>query len=288
MFSVRILFFVAVLSSKAQGFVNLASTFAGAKQAPKQAPKPALQEFAKIQESMLLNIQLDIYGRTCDEGHLPLSGLSVELHQGVTGSNRPSMPGADGPHADLSTGARNIDIKNDASFVGMNGMKYAQLENGCWEMTWREGDPSGALVCGFDVPEELKRNANGVALPSGRIYLNFRLWNDKGLKDMRSKLEEAEMKAKEHLKKRQQELEKMQQTKNPIMKMVHRGNSFTALDKYVATGAQDLGRGVPSNDQLLTLDGGLRLRMDGHVFVAGNKGPPTLIGKVHANPGLSP
>mmetsp|Transcript_25288 Transcript_25288/g.35470 ORF Transcript_25288/g.35470 Transcript_25288/m.35470 type:complete len:286 (-) Transcript_25288:185-1042(-) len=285
MTSFRLIFSIAMISSTANGFMNLASTFTVAK----QASKPALQEFAKIQENMLLNIQLDIYARTNDEAHLPLSGLSVELHQEeITGDHRPSMPGADGPHADLSTGVHNIDIKNDASFVGMNGMNYAQLKNGCWEMTWREGDPSGALVCGFDVPDELKRNSNSVPLPSGRIYMSFRLWNDKGLKEMRSKLEEAELEAKEHLKKRQQELEKMQQTKNPIMKFLHRGNSFNALDKYVATGAQDLEKGVPSDDKLLTLDGGLRLRMDGHVFLASEKGPHALIGKVHVNPGLGP
>jgi len=152
MTSFRLIFSIAMISSTANGFMNLASTFTVAK----QASKPALQEFAKIQENMLLNIQLDIYARTNDEAHLPLSGLSVELHQEeITGDHRPSMPGADGPHADLSTGVHNIDIKNDASFVGMNGINYAQLKNGCWEMTWREGDPSGALVCGFDVPDEV-------------------------------------------------------------------------------------------------------------------------------------
>jgi len=105
----------------------------------------------------MLNLRLDITGEK-NEGRFPLDGLQLELFQDKANDDhpRPVMSGANSKHAALSTGIRKLHVMNEASFIGMNGMQHAHLENGCWEITWRDGDPSGALVCGFDVPKEVR------------------------------------------------------------------------------------------------------------------------------------
>jgi len=251
----------------------------------KNVGKPALEEFAKIKEKMLLNLRLDITGEK-NEGHFPLDGLQLELFQDKASDDhlRPVMPGANSKHAALSTGIRKLHVINEASFIGMNGMQHAHLENGCWEITWRDGDPSGALVCGFDVPKEMKRNANSPTLPSGRIYISLRLWSEDGLDKMQQVKDKAELVANQHLEKRHHELEKMQQTNNIFMKVLHRGNSMVALDKSLQTGLNSLVKDVPSDDKLMILDGGLRLRSDGDVIFDGQTNR-SLIGNVLVLPG---
>ena len=36
-------------------------------------------------------------------------------------------------------------------------------------MIWREHAKAGALICGFDLPEEVRRNS--ASIPAGKIYL---------------------------------------------------------------------------------------------------------------------
>lgn len=62
-----------------------------------------------------------------------------------------------------------MDILSDGKFVDLTGSKSASLRNGAWEMIWKRNASAGTLMCGFDVPEEVKRN--GALLPKGRMFV---------------------------------------------------------------------------------------------------------------------
>ena len=53
--------------------------------------------------------------------------------------------------------------------MDLTGTRYVSFEHGAWEMIWRRGAKAGALICGFDVPEEVKRN--DASIPKGRVYV---------------------------------------------------------------------------------------------------------------------
>lgn len=62
-----------------------------------------------------------------------------------------------------------MELLKDGKFVDLTGSKSVSLMNGAWEMIWRRNASAGALICGFDVPEEVKRN--DASIPKGRLYL---------------------------------------------------------------------------------------------------------------------
>ena len=84
-----------------------------------------------------------------------------------------------------------MELVKDGKFVDITGSKTVTLEHGVWEMIWRNnakaGEPTvyyfalfgycvlieyiyaGALICGFDVPEEVKRNE--ASIPKGKMYV---------------------------------------------------------------------------------------------------------------------
>ena len=61
----------------------------------------------------------------------------------------------------------------------------------------RRNANAGALICGFDVPEEVARN--DAAIPKGRVYMTFPVWTDESLKHLRERKVIAEGKAAEAL-----------------------------------------------------------------------------------------
>lgn len=60
------------------------------------------------------------------------------------------------PTPQTSSGARALRVNKLPYFVGMHGVEKVELENGAWEMVWRNKNPSGCLICGFDVPHEVR------------------------------------------------------------------------------------------------------------------------------------
>jgi hypothetical protein len=97
-------------------------------------------------------------------------------------------------------------------------------------MCWRKGKPAGTLVCGFEIPQEYKRNA--AVLPESRIFLSFPLWTAEGLKYGQEEKKKVEEEAQRFLEKRDEELYKFDMTENPIMKALHLRNAVAAVDKY--------------------------------------------------------
>ena len=92
-----------------------------------------------------------------------LEGLQVELlpqhladsSTTATTTTTNNMPCANGSSPQFSSGKRALRLNQNPKFIDRNGLQTVALENGCWELVWREGDICGNLICGFDVPYEV-------------------------------------------------------------------------------------------------------------------------------------
>ena len=62
-----------------------------------------------------------------------------------------------------------MELVKKGKFVDLTGTRYVSFEHGAWEFIWRRNAKAGAMICGFDVPEEVKRN--GASIPKGRVYV---------------------------------------------------------------------------------------------------------------------
>lgn len=224
--------------------------------------KPGLVQMIEAQTEQRLTVTLNI-GKDGDSSRLPIKGMVFDLHTEPAQYEHVPMPGIDGPHPMLSSGARRLDLIKEGHYSGMSGTQEVRTLKGCWEMVWRKDATAGTLLCGFEVPEEYKRN--DATLPNGRIYISFPTWTKDGLAYGRSEKERYIAQAKEHLDTRDEELEKMQATNNPIMKALHYRNAYEAVEKY---GYQPLKmlEGIPDADEVLTLQDDLFLTTKGLVW----------------------
>lgn len=232
---------------------------------PPPPPMPIKQGLIQVTNALTttpLSIKLDV-GITPDS-RMTISGMLMELSAKLADDYvHPKMPGADGPHPQLSSGVRTLTVIEEGSFISMMGKNDVKFLNGCWEMVWRENAPAGSLICGFDIPQEYIRNE--ASLPKGRIYLSFPIWTEIGLQDAQETKESTLSRAKELIQEKDQELEKMQATPNPLKKALHYRNAAAAIQKY---DFQDLKRIeiVPSNDEIIALQDDLLLTTKGLVF----------------------
>lgn len=62
-----------------------------------------------------------------------------------------------------------MELIKNGKFVDATGSRVVNLEDGVWEMNWRNNANAGMLVCGFNVPEEIERN--GASIPKGKLYI---------------------------------------------------------------------------------------------------------------------
>ena len=81
----------------------------------------------------------------------------------------PKLPGANGPNPQLSSGAKSLKLLKEGKFIDHTGSRLAGMEHGVFEMIWRKNAKAGALICGFDVPEDITRN--DASIPKGRVYV---------------------------------------------------------------------------------------------------------------------
>jgi len=161
-------FALAVVATPCHGFLNLPFV---------NQANPALVGYADAQDNALLKIHFDIGQVELQKGtpvitgsRLGIDGLLVELlGKEEVDYKHPNLPGADGPNPQLSSGAKSLDILNEGKFVDLSGTRSVSLEHGVWEMVWRRDAKAGALICGFDVPEEVKRN--DASIPKGRLFV---------------------------------------------------------------------------------------------------------------------
>jgi hypothetical protein len=116
-----------------------------------------LATLVKAPSGTVLDLSLNVGGN--DHSQMSLQGLHLELSPDEAMDEfRVKLPGADGPHKNVSSGAKVVLIKDPAFFVSMAGKQNVPLTHGCWEMVWRENAPAGVIVCGFDLAETVRRN----------------------------------------------------------------------------------------------------------------------------------
>jgi hypothetical protein len=148
--SLLLLFPLAVLMPMAHGFIGFAGFTA----------YPQLQELAKAQTDCKLSIRVDIGKKPKNRReqpvpHLLLDGLELDLQQEKAPSDT-ELPYANGPHPQISSGARAVKVTQQPYFIGMGGKTTVEMESAGWEMVWRDQARSGTILCGLDVLEEVR------------------------------------------------------------------------------------------------------------------------------------
>jgi hypothetical protein len=229
---------------------------------------PSLQDIAKAQTDTQLSVRLDIGKKKSNPfapstPHLFLDGLMLDLLQAKAPKGCVTLPGADGPHPQTSSGARTVNIHQLPYFIGMNGMEKIKLEQGAWELVWRETSPGGSLICGFEVPKAAERN--GARLPAGRMYLSFPVWTYDGLMEQQEAKADAEKRANEFLQEKNDALQAMQETNNLFMKAWQYRNAAAAYEKHELTGIRWY-QWIPDMDHVVKMQDDLYVGMSGSVF----------------------
>jgi hypothetical protein len=279
MASSLLLICVLALSGSAHGFL-----FTG------QPGTPNLSQFAQAQIGTLLNVRLDVGVE--QQARMSITGLVLELKEEIVSDEEKlvALPGADGPNARASTGAMTLLVREEAYFIGMNGKQNVPLEHCCWEMVWREGAPSGVIVCGFNVPTEVRRNE--ASLPAGRLYLSFPVWTKAGLVDAQHHKLDVVNRARKHMKDKEDELVKMESTNNPFKKAFHFRNAAEATERYQMQNMERSGvEQVPEPEGVVPIKNDLLLATKGLAW-SKEKSPfqsteHTLLGYVTVTPGAT-
>jgi len=187
---------------------------------------------------------------------MSVTGMTLELRNVDPSYAHPAMPGVDGPHPELSTGAKALDVVRDGSFVSLQGTKHVSLLNGCWELVWKDGAPAGSLVCGFDLDEDVTRN--DATLPKGRIYLSFPVWDQTSLTLAQLEKKERQDRASVFLADNSAEMEKFKDETNPLMKALHYRNAVAAINKFHDSGTTYY-KAVPEPNEVLELNEATKL-----------------------------
>jgi hypothetical protein len=115
-------------------------------------------EMADTHTDVMFKVKLDIYDRKSKSSpHLFLDGLELSLRPENSAKGASvGLPGSEGPHPQTSTGSKVLDVHELPYFIGMKGKEYVQMERGGWEMIWKKNAMAGTLVCGFDIPKEVR------------------------------------------------------------------------------------------------------------------------------------
>jgi hypothetical protein len=262
---VRFAFLAAILPVITTGLAfNVFNTF---------QPNPELPTLANAQNGGKFSIKMDIGQK--EQTHLFLDGMNVELLQEkAEPSQKVGLPGANGPHPKTSSGGLSVKTIKNPFFVDMYGTQEVRFEKGCWEMVWKKDHYCGSLILGFDVPFGAKRN--GAQLPQGPLYLSFPVWTPDGLAQKQAERFDAEKRAKEYLKERDEEMMKMQKESNVFKKALHYRNAAAAVERYDFTGVRYWSNQVPVSDEVIPIANGLLMNTKGNIW---NKDKSFLGGK---------
>lgn len=225
--------------------------------------KKGLIQTTNAQKTTPLTINLDVGVNNQDQTRMSISGLRMELSSKLANYDHPKMPGVDGPQPQLSSGVRTVNVVQGGSFISMMGQQLVETLDGCWEMIWRENAAAGTLVCGFNVPEEYQRN--DAYLPKGRIYLSFPVWTRAGLKEAQTSKDYCTTRIKELTIERDEELAKVEETHNFLMKALHFRNAAAASER-LGLHNPAVWASVPSNNDIIPLQDDLLLAAKGLVF----------------------
>lgn len=241
---------------------------------------PDLNKLAQSQSGTLLSIGLDIRNPK-SLSRLYIDNLQLEL-QSTAPSNVLQcipLPGANGATPQFSTGPLHLNTKSEGSFISIHGKQTMTIENQAWEMLWVADRPTGSIVCGFHLPQPCIRN--DAVLPSGEIFLNFRVWTPKGLHIARNDQMTNERRTAKYLAEQRDALEKLNTTSNPLMKAKFLRDAVAANEQlsFCGTDRYDF---VPSEDEdVVTVGDGLLVSKEGSIWTQAKE--QTLLGKKDIN-----
>jgi len=224
--------------------------------------KAGLASLADALLTQKVAINLDI-GQEGSESRLSITGMTIDLHNDHADYDHVAMPGKNGPHPKLSSGIRKLNLIKEGEFVNIGGSQLVKAIKGCWELVWKKDVPAGALLCGFEIPEEYQRNE--ATLPSGRIYLSFPVWTAETLAYAREQKKSILQAAADALKEKDEELEKYQAHPNLLMKALHYRNAYAAAEKYWLQPVK-LMEQVPEEDEVIKLQNDLFCTTKGLVW----------------------
>ncbi|GAX09698.1 hypothetical protein FisN_19Lh167 [Fistulifera solaris] len=231
-------------------------------------PMPAIAEIVKSQEGKHLEFSLTIdkgSKKTDRATSMSLQGLKLTL--GHEKSTATRLPGANGPTPQLSSGVQKADIDELPFFVNMDGTQTVTVEDGCWEIVWKDTSPHGFLFCGLNLPTKVARN--GVSLPVGHIYLCHHIWSRDTLRNAQERRRKAEEKANECLYQRKEAVLRMQGTNNLFEKAKLYRIALAALEDYSTSGVTMLNH-VPSSDDVIDLGNDFVMSKKGTILTMGN------------------
>eukprot|EP00591_Stephanopyxis_turris_P006494 CAMPEP_0195507714 /NCGR_PEP_ID=MMETSP0794_2-20130614/1108_1 /TAXON_ID=515487 /ORGANISM="Stephanopyxis turris, Strain CCMP 815" /LENGTH=145 /DNA_ID=CAMNT_0040634489 /DNA_START=450 /DNA_END=884 /DNA_ORIENTATION=- len=145
----------------------------------------------------------------------------------------------------------------------MEGLQKVSMQNGCWEMVWRDNAPAGSVVCAFDLPKTVRRNE--AFLEAGRMYVSFPVWTAEGLAEKQNHKQLVEEKAKTLLEEKEDQFLKMKTTSNPILKALHFRNANQSDEKYHNLELDRVSE-IPSDDDVVPIQGNLALCSEGTIW----------------------
>jgi hypothetical protein len=237
---------------------------------------PNLASIAKAQTGITLDIGLQVSDAK-NQSKLYIDGLSLELicqptasptAPAITTSTHQNhiipLPGINGPNPHVSTGPLHLIMKNPGSFVSLQGTQKLTMEQQAWEMVWINNRPTGSIICGFHLDEPMVRN--DAILPSGNLYLNFRIWTPAGLHTARNEKMAYERELSKQMKIQKEELEKCNASDNPIQKAMHFRKAVTA-NELISIMKTDKHDTVPMEEcDVITVGEGLLVAKEGSIF----------------------
>ena len=156
-----------------------------------------------------------------------------------TSTNIP-MPGYNGAHPSLSSGVVPLTIHNCGEYVTLDkGVQSLPLSTTAtavtlppqWEVIWKEQSPTGTIVCGIELPQPIRRNADAM-IPAGIMYISFPVWDGAQLLEYQKKKVEYDITSKLYSQERDLEIEKMTKSNNIFNKLMHYRNAFAAAENY--------------------------------------------------------
>mmetsp|Transcript_4997 Transcript_4997/g.9932 ORF Transcript_4997/g.9932 Transcript_4997/m.9932 type:complete len:273 (+) Transcript_4997:116-934(+) len=222
------------------------------------AVHPKLKSFAEDSLGKLVQVRLDI-GKRASSDRLSLQGPIVKFLDSM--AKAIPLPVANGPNPQLSSGNKHLEVVKEGFVIDMNGMKNVPFKEGCWEMTWREGDNAGRIMCGFDLPEPIVRG--DVKIPACRVLLTFPVWTKETLAlDQASKRQIMKIRQ-EYMAEKEAALEKMQASSNPIRRAFLYRDAAAAVEKTLMLPAFSH---IPGDDDVITLANGLMVSKEGNLY----------------------
>ena len=227
-------------------------------------PRPGLDKLIKDQTDQRVAVSLDITDHEHNSGgRFAINNMVFDLQNVDPADEHVQMPGFNGPHPHLSAGLRRLNLVKEGSFISQMGQQFVKALNGCWELVWRDGASAGNLICGLELPEDVKRN--GATLPKGKIYITFPVWTKENLEMMQLRKEKILNQAREALEEKDAELAKMSETGNWLQKALHYRNAFAAAEKFYVQPKKQYEM-VPSKDEVVSFQDDLFVTTKGTVW----------------------